>query len=256
MAEILRDTPSEGVARLRMNRPDLLNALSVSVRTAMADEVRAIDENADVRVIIIAGDDKVFAAGGDLTELQRRSAQDTQSEASRVLWLALESCRKPIIAAVNGFALGGGCELAFHCDIIIAGEGAKFGLPEVKIGIMPGAGGTQRFLRAAGHFKAARYLLTGDFMSAAVASEIGIVSEIVPDADVMSHALKIASRIAALPPLAVRSIKEVLRLGADASLETAMTLERKAFQLLFMTEDRREGIAAFLEKRQPMFKGR
>ena len=256
MAEILRDIPSEGVVRLRINRPDVLNALSVSVRAALAQEVRASNADPDVRVIIIAGDDKVFAAGGDLAELQRRSMRDIQSEASRICWVALDDCRKPVIAAVNGFALGGGCELAFHCDIIIAGEGAKFGLPEVKVGIMPGAGGTQRLLRAAGHFKAARYLLTGDFIPAAIASEIGIVSEVVPDADVMPQALKVASKIAALPPLAVRSIKEVLRLGADVPLETAMSLERKAFQLLFATEDRQEGISAFLEKRQPVFKGR
>jgi len=256
MAEILRDTPAEGVALLRINRPEVLNALNMSVRAAMAEEVRAIDADPGVQVIIIAGDDKAFAAGADLAELRRRSVHDTQFEASRVSWLALEACRKPIIAAVNGFALGGGCELAFHCDIIIAGEGAKFGLPEVKVGIMPGAGGTQRFLRAAGHFKAARYLLTGDFIPAAVASEIGIVSEVVPDAEVMPHALRIASKIAALPPLAVQSIKEVLRLGADVSLDTALTLERKAFQLLFATEDRDEGISAFLEKRKPTFKGR
>ena len=156
---------------------------------------------------------------------------------------------------MHGFALGGGCELAFHCDIIIAGENARFGLPEVRLGIMPGAGGTQRLLRAAGHFKASRYLLTGDHIPAAVASEMGLVSEVVADAEVMPQALKIASRIAANPPLSVDAIKEVIRLGADASLETALVLERKAFQLLFATDDRNEGIAAFLEKRQTELQG-
>jgi enoyl-CoA hydratase/carnithine racemase len=168
----------------------------------------------------------------------------------------MEACRKPILAAVNGFALGGGCELALHCDIIIAGEGAKFGLPEVKVGIMPGAGGTQRLLRAAGKFKAMRYALTGDFIPAPEALAMGIASEVVPDEAVLAHTLKIASKIAALAPLSVDAIKEALLLGQDAPLDAALVLERKAFQLLFASEDRAEGISAFLEKRKPIFKGR
>ena len=256
MSEVVRESPQAGVALLRINRPEVLNALSVPVRLALAAEIDALSDDDETRVIVITGGDKVFAAGADLSELKTRTVKDAQTKQSRAAWVALDNCPKPVIAAVNGFALGGGCELAFHCDIIIAGEGAKFGLPEVKVGIMPGAGGTQRFVRAAGKFKASRYLFTGDFIPAAAALEMGICSEVVKDEDVIPHALKIASKIAAQAPLAVAALKEVVRLGPDASLEAALTLERKSFQLLFATEDRDEGIAAFLEKRKPDFKGR
>jgi enoyl-CoA hydratase len=255
MAEVLKEFPTEGVALLQINRPEVLNALSLSVRRSIAQEINALSVDTGIRAIVIAGGEKAFASGVDLRELQERTVHDPRFQEGRIAWTALERCRKPVIAAVNGFALGGGCELVFHCDIIIAGESAIFGLPEVKVGLMPGAGGTQRLLRTVGHFKAARYLLTGDFIPAAVAFEMGIVSEVVSDLNVLPHALKIASKIAALAPLAVDSIKEVIAVGADASLDTALVLERKAFQLLFATEDRDEGISAFLEKRAPVFKG-
>ncbi len=256
MSEILREDPSEGVVLLRLNRPEQLNALSLSIRAALATHINALDADPQVRAIVITGDDRAFAAGADLAELQKRTVHDTQFKASRVAWIALEACEKPIIAAVNGYALGGGCELALHCDIIIAGTNAKFGQPEVKVGIMPGAGGTQRFLRATGKYRGLRYLLTGDMIPAETAFTLGLVSEVVPDAEVLPHALKLASKIAALPPLAIAATKEVANLGADAPLATALNLERKAFQLLFATQDRDEGIAAFMEKRKPVFKGR
>jgi enoyl-CoA hydratase/carnithine racemase len=160
-----------------------------------------------------------------------------------------------VIAAVNGFALGGGCELALHCDIIIAGEGAKLGQPEVKLGIMPGAGGTQRFVRAVGKFAAMRWLLSGDMLSAEDALRLGLVSEVVPDSEVLVHSVALAARIAALAPLAVAAIKESVLLGPDAPLPVALSLERKAFQLLFASADRAEGLQAFLERRKPQFKG-
>ncbi|MBI3515701.1 MAG: enoyl-CoA hydratase/isomerase family protein, partial [Proteobacteria bacterium] len=172
------------------------------------------------------------------------------------LWGPVTACMKPIIAAVNGFALGGGCELAMHCDIIVAGVGAKFGLPEVRVGIMPGAGGTQRLTRAVGKFHAMRMILTGAMISGEEAGRIGLASEVVPDAEVLPTALKLADQIAALPPLSVMSIKEVVIAGADASLETSLMLERKAMHLLFAAQDRREGVTAFLEKRKPKFEGR
>jgi enoyl-CoA hydratase/carnithine racemase len=256
MSEVLEEHPSEGVALLRINRPEVLNALSMSVRAALAASLTRLDADPAVRAIVITGDDRAFAAGADLVELKQRSVLDKAFRDSRVAWEAMEACRKPILAAVNGFALGGGCELALHCDIIIAGEGAKFGLPEVKVGIMPGAGGTQRLLRAAGKFKAMRYALTGDFIPAPEAFAMGIASEVVPDEAVLAHTLKIASKIAALAPLSVDAIKEALLLGQDAPLDAALVLERKAFQLLFASEDRAEGISAFLEKRKPIFKGR
>lgn len=254
--EILDERPAPGVALLRLNRPEALNALSMSIRATLARLIDALDENPDVRAIVITGDRKAFAAGADLVELRARTVLDTTFRSSRAAWDALDACATPIIAAVNGFALGGGCELALHCDIIIAGEGAKFGLPEVKVGIMPGAGGTQRLVRAAGKFQAMRYLLTGDFIPAAVALQMGLASEVVADDDVLAHALAVAGKIAALPPLSVTSIKEVVRLGPDAPLAAALSMERKAFQLLFASEDRIEGIDAFLEKRKPNFKGR
>lgn len=255
MSEVLIETPAPGVTLLRINRPEVLNALSFSVRAEMAEHVNQLVKNDSVKVIVITGNEKAFAAGADLKELQRRTVFDSQFEESRVAWKALEECPKPIIAAVNGYALGGGCELALHCDIIIAGEGAKLGLPEVKVGIMPGASGTQRFLRAVGNYKAARYLLTGDFMDAKTAFGMGLVSEVVADEEVLPFTLKLAEKIARRAPLSLDAIKSVIKYGPDASLQTALLLERKNFQLLFASEDRDEGIAAMLEKREPQFKG-
>lgn len=256
MAEIIEERPAPGVALLRLNRPEALNALSMSIRRTLAEIIGRLDGDGETRAIVITGDEKAFAAGADLVELKARTVHDKAFRESRVAWVAMEACRIPLIAAVNGFALGGGCELALHCDIVIAGEGARFGLPEVRVGIMPGAGGTQRLLRAAGKFKAMRYALTGDHIPGDEAALMGLASECVADAEVVPHALKIAAKIAAAPPIAVDAIKEVISLGEDASLETALVLERKAFQLLFATEDRDEGISAFLEKRKPIFRGR
>jgi enoyl-CoA hydratase len=255
-SKVIVERPLTGVAVIRINRPEVHNALSMSVRAEMAHHIVAFDADPDVRAIVITGGDKVFAAGADLVELRARKLHDKAFRESRVAWEALESCRMPVIAAVNGLALGGGCELALHCDIIIAGEGANFAQTEVKLGIMPGAGGTQRFLRATGKFVAMRYLLTGDFIPARTALAMGLISEVVPDVEVLAHALKLASKIAALPPLAIDAIKEAVILGADVPLEAGLVLERKSFQLLFGTEDRDEGINAFLEKRKPSFKGR
>ena len=256
MSLILFERPRDHVALLRINRPEVRNALSLPVREELAAHITALSADSDIRAIVITGDEKAFASGADLGELARRKVIDPSFQASQAAWKAIEACPKPIIAAVNGYALGGGCELMLHCDIVIAGEGAKVGQPEVKVGIMPGAGGTQRFVRAAGVYKAMRWLLTGDMLDAATAHDIGIVSEVTPDTAVLDHALDLAAKIAALPPLAVAASKEVVALGADAPLSTALALERKAFQLLFATEDRMEGINAFLEKRAPAFKGR
>ena len=255
MAELIEERPEAGVALLRINRPEVLNALSMSVRRDLAEAVTRLDSDAETRAIVITGDRKAFAAGADLPELLARTVHDKAFRESRVAWEAIEACRIPVIAAVNGFALGGGCELALHCDMIIAGEGARFGLPEVRVGIMPGAGGTQRLLRSVGKYRAMRYALTGDHFTGAQAAAMGLVSEVVADDDVVSHAINIAAKIASLPPISVDAIKEVLVLGGDAPLEVAMLLERKAFQLLFATDDKNEGISAFLEKRKPRFKG-
>jgi enoyl-CoA hydratase len=256
MSEVLRETVSEGVAVIRLNRPERLNALSLSMRTSLAAAFHSMSEDESVRAVVITGDMRAFAAGADLEELAIRATIDVNFAKARVVWMAMEAFPKPIIAAVNGLALGAGCELAMHCDIIIAGEGALFGQPEVKLGIMPGAGGTQRLLRAVGKFAAMRVLLTGDPMSAADAQRVGLVSEVLPDAEVLPHALEVAGRIATLAPLAVASIKETVLAGENVPLSMALALERKAFQLLFATEDRREGIEAFSAKRKPQFRGR
>jgi enoyl-CoA hydratase len=256
MPDIVQSQPSDAVALLRLNRPEQMNALSLSVRELLAEHIRSLSNDDSIRCIVITGDEKAFAAGADVNELAKRSVLDVAFGKSRAAWVALESCPKPVIAAINGYALGGGCELAMHCDVIIAGENAKLGQPEVKLGIMPGAGGTQRFVRAVGKFAAMRWLLTGEILSAAEALRIGLISEVVPDGEVLNHALALAARIAGLPPLAVAAIKESVLLGPDAPLTTALALERKAFQLLFATEDRGEGIRAFQERRKPQFKGR
>lgn len=256
MSVVLLERPGPGVALLRLNRPDRLNALNMAVREELARHLTELAGDDSIRCVVITGDEKAFAAGADVAELAERTPTDAAFTRSRVAWVAMERYRRPIIAAVNGFALGGGCELAMHCDIIIAGEGAKLGQPEVKLGIMPGAGGTQRLVRAVGKFAAMRWLLTGDLLGAAEAHRLGLVSEVVVDDRVLPHALEIAGRIAALSPVAVTAIKEAVLLGADLPLEAALRLEAQSFQMLFATEDRTEGIRAFIEKRKPEFKGR
>ena len=256
MSVVLLERPGDGIALLRLNRPERLNALNMAVRESLATHFTELAADDTVRCVVITGDEKAFAAGADLTELLERTPTDPAFAKTRAAWAAIERYRRPIIAAVNGFALGGGCELAMHCDIIIAGQGAKLGQPEVKVGVMPGAGGTQRLVRALGKFAAMRWLLTGDSLSAPDAHRLGLVSEVVADGEVLQHALAIAARIAALPPLAVVAIKETVLLGSDLPLEAALRLEGEKFQTLFATEDRTEGMRAFLEKRKPEFKGR
>ena len=255
MAVVLLERPAAGVALLRLNRPERLNALNMAVREDLAAHFTELAADDSVRCVVVTGDEKAFAAGADVAELAQRTPTDEAFAKSRAAWAAVERYRRPIVAAVNGFALGGGCELALHCDIIIAGEGAKLGQPEVKLGIMPGAGGTQRFARAAGKFSAMRWLLTGDLLSAFQAHQLGLVSEVVPDGEVLKHALGIAAHIATLPPLAVAAIKDAVLRGADLPLDAALRLEGQSFQQLFASEDRAEGMRAFLEKRKPEFKG-
>ena len=256
MAEVLLERPSAHVALVKLNRPEARNALNMATRRLLAEHVGALGRDAAVRAIVVTGNEQAFAAGADITEMAGATPIDMMLRNVQQFWDPLASCPTPMIAAVNGFALGGGCELAMHCDIIVAGTGAKFGLPEVRIGIMPGAGGTQRLTRAVGKFQAMRMVLTGVMVSGEEALRIGLASEVVPDAEVLPTALKLAEQIAALPPLSVRSIKEVVLAGQDAALDTAMLLERKAMHLLFDSHDRKEGMTAFLEKRKPQFEGR
>ncbi len=256
MTEVLLEKPAVGVAVVRLNRPEVRNALNLTVRELLAKHFTDLGSDEVTRCIILTGGDKVFAAGADIRDMVDRTPMEMMARRTDRLWAPIASCPKPVIAAVNGYALGGGCELAMQADIIVAGEGASFGQPEVRIGIMPGAGGTQRLTRAVGKFRAMRMLLTGEPVSARDALTMGLVSEVVADAEVSETALRIAKTIASMPPVAVMQIKEVTLAGQDASLEAAMVLERKAFQLLFSTADQKEGMRAFLEKRKPEFRGR
>ena len=244
-----------GVAVVRINRPDARNALNTEVRTGLAEAMSALGEDNQVRAIVLTGDETSFAAGADLKEMATLSTVDHYLRHTERLWLAIARCPTPIVAAVNGFALGGGMELAMHCDIIVAGENAQFGQPEVKVGIMPGAGGTQRLTRAVGKFKAMQICLQGRPFSGTEAAAMGLASDVVPDADVFDTAMKIARDIARMPPLAIEQIKEVILHGQDSSLEAGLALERKSLQILFSSEDKKEGVAAFIEKRRPSFKG-
>ncbi len=256
MPFVLLEFPTDHVALLRMNRPEALNALNTATRVELTDHFRQLGEDENVRCIVITGNEKAFVAGADLKEMAEKCTAEITLSTARERWRVIAGCPKPVIAAVNGFALGGGCELAMHADIIIAGENAKFGQPEVRVGIMAGGGGTQRLTRAVGKFKAMKMLLTGEPVSAGEAFEMGLASEVVADELVLDRALEMAATIAALPPLAIRQTKEVVLAGADCSLDAGLTLERKAFDILFVTEDQKEGMRAFIEKRKPEFKGK
>ncbi|MCB8820822.1 enoyl-CoA hydratase-related protein [Microvirga rosea] len=244
------------VACVRIDRPEARNALSRAVRERLAEIFTDLAADDGVSCAVLTGTDKVFAAGADIKAMSNAQPVDMMLRAGERTWAPIKDFPKPLIAAVNGFALGGGCELAMHADIIIAGEGARFGQPEIKVGIIPGAGGTQRLVRAVGKFKAMKILLTGEPVMARDAEAMGLVSEVVPDAEVLERAIDLARQIAALPPLAARKIKELVLQGSDLPLESALVLERHAFQLMFGTADQKEGMAAFLEKRPPSFTGR
>ena len=256
MPVVLAEQPAAGVLLLRINRPEARNALNMEVRKALVDELESAAANPEIRAAIITGNEKAFAAGADIREMRDLGPIEAMQRGAHKLWDRIAAFPKPLIAAVNGYALGGGCELALHCDIIIAGESAKFGQPEVKVGILPGGSGTQRLVRAVGKYKAMLLILTGEMIGAREASEMGLVSRVVSDDQVVSHAIEMAAGIAKLAPLAVELAKEVVLAGQDASLASGLSLERKALWLAFATEDKREGMSAFLEKRPPNFKGK
>lgn len=253
--EVVVIHPAPGVALLTLNRPGARNALNQSMRQTLAEHFHSLGQDMSIRCVILTGGTTVFAAGADLREVAQCTPIDMYLRHVERLWKAVADCPKPVIAAVNGYALGGGCELAMHADLIVAGRGATFGQPEIKVGIMPGAGGTQRLVRAIGKFQAMKMLLTGLPVNAEEAQVMGLVSEVVDDDQVLVRALELAGMIAKLPPLAAEQIKEVVLAGMDAPLNTALTLERKAFHLLFASADQKEGMSAFLEKRKPDFKG-
>ncbi len=248
--------PADRVAVVRIERPEKRNALSVALRRDLVQVLQTLDADAAVRAIVLAGGAEVFAAGADLAEIAEAGAIDMLLRDTYSLWSAIGRIGTPLLAAVRGKALGGGFELALHADLIVAGEQARFGLPEIKVGLMPGGGGTQRLLRLIGRQRTLQYLLTGDTLSAAAALALGIVNSVVADAEVESAAIALAARVAAMPPLAVRQIREVVAAGADCPLDAALRLEHKALQLLCASDDKREGIRAFFERRPPHYQGR
>jgi enoyl-CoA hydratase len=255
-AVVITERPAGGVGLIRINRPEARNALNLEVRKLIGQHLTEMSDDESIRCIVLTGNDKAFAAGADIKEMASASTIDMLLRGTQKMWRTIYACPKPVIAAVSGFALGGGCELAMTCDIIIAGESAKFGQPEVKIGIIPGGGGTQRLPRTVGKYKAMRYVLTGDLFGAKEAEAMGLVSEIVPDAEVEKRAVAMAAQIAELAPLAIQQTKESVIRGMDAALETGLTLETRTLQMLFASKDQKEGMAAFIEKRKPKFEGR
>ncbi|MGH2404939.1 MAG: enoyl-CoA hydratase-related protein [bacterium] len=244
------------VGIITLNRPKVLNALNRDTMDEIVTALEGFDRDDGIRCIILTGNERAFAAGADVNEMAAATPVDMLASYRFQQWERIRKLGKPIIAAVRGFALGGGCELAMLCDMIVAGEGARFGQPEINIGIMPGAGGTQRLTRAVGKARAMEIVLTGRHVTATEAAAAGLVTRVVPDEVTLSEARKLAQQIAEKPPMAVRLAKESVLKAFDTTLEVGLDFERKAFYLLFATEDKAEGIQAFLAKRPPTFKGR
>lgn len=253
---IIVDDPEDGVRRITLNRPDKRNALNSQVLAEIAGVLDEAGSEDKVRAVVMTGGEKVFAAGADLKQMAEMDAIDVHLDARRAHWATIRRFEKPIVAAVNGFALGGGCELAMHADIIIAGDSAQFGQPEVNLGIIPGAGGTQRLVRSVGKSVAMKMVLAGEFISAADALSFGLAAEVVADAESIPRAVELAKLIASKPPLAVRLGKDAVLKSFEMPLDAALDYERRAFTILSASDDRNEGIAAFFEKRKPDFKGR
>ncbi len=252
----IRTEKEEGFTIIRFNRPEVLNALNMTLMEELVDALKALDADPSTKCIILTGNEKAFAAGADIKEMADASAVTMLQRDQFAKWDAIRHIKKPIIAAVSGFALGGGCELAMTCDIIIASETAQFGQPEINIGVMPGAGGTQRLTRAVGKYKAMEMVLTGGMINAADAQRWGLVNKVVPVEYYLDEARNLARVIASKPPLAVRLAKESILKSFDTTIETGLQYERKNFYLLFASEDQKEGMKAFTEKRRPDWKGK
>ena len=247
----------EGVALVTIDRREARNALSFALLAQLADALESLDADGRTRVAIVTGaGDRAFAAGADIVELADQTPDRLRAEGHFGSWDRIGAIGIPLIAAVRGFALGGGCELAMTCDLIVAGDDARFGQPEIKIGVMPGAGGTQRLTRAIGIARAMELVLTGRMIDAADAHAAGLVTSVVPAADVVDAALTLADTIASMPPLAVRAAKRSVLAAAELPLSAGLRAEREAFFDLFGTEDQREGMRAFQDKRPPTWTGR
>ncbi|MER3525283.1 MAG: enoyl-CoA hydratase [Ignavibacteria bacterium] len=249
-------TKQEGYAVVQLNRPDVLNALNIALMVELVDALETLDNDHDVRCIVLTGNEKAFAAGADIKEMMDATAIDMLTRDQFARWDRIRKIKKPLIAAVSGYALGGGCELVMTCDMVIASETARFGQPEINIGVMPGAGGTQRLTRAVGKVKAMEMVLTGRMISADEAMRWGLVNKVVPVEYYLEEAKGWAKEIAAKPPLAVKLAKEAVLKAFDTTIEGGLEFERKNFYLLFASEDQKEGMSAFVEKRKAAWKGR
>lgn len=244
------------IATVQLNRPDVLNALNLDLMVQLVETLETLDDDPDVRCIVIHGNERAFAAGADITEMADASSTDMLIRDQFTRWDRIRRIKTPVIAAVSGFALGGGCELTMICDMIVASETARFGQPEINIGIMPGAGGTQRLTRAVGKAIAMEMVLAGRFLTADEARDHGLVNMVVPVEFYLEEAKNLARTIATRPPISARLAKESVLKAFDTSLQDALELERKNFYLLFSTDDAHEGMNAFVEKRRPTFEGK
>lgn len=252
---LVEEQAKNHIALIRLNRPKELNALNLQLMLELKQALQALDQNEEVRCIVITGNEQAFAAGADIKQMESRTPVDLIKIDQFETWDQIRKTSKPVIAAVSGFALGGGCELAMLCDMIVASESAKFGQPEIKIGIMPGAGGTQRLTRAVGKALAMEMVLTGKFISAQEAHAAGLINRVVPDELYLDEAFKLAAEVAAMSPISIRLAKESVLKAFETGLQEGLFFERKNFYLTFTSEDQKEGMKAFIEKRKPDFKG-
>ena len=256
MGDLVETSIDRHVALCRLNRPQTRNALSPEVMEELAGLVESFDAGPDVRCIVIAGSDEVFASGADIGALRERTFQESLVHPAAAFWRRLAACRAPLIAAVSGWALGGGCELALCCDMIVASEKAVFGQPEITLGIIPGGGGTQRLARVAGKQRAMELVLTGRRFDAREAQSIGIVNEVCAEGEWLERALALARTVAERPPIATRLAKQAVLAAEETALAAGLETERRLYELSMATEDRIEGMKAFLDKRKPRFEGR
>jgi enoyl-CoA hydratase/carnithine racemase len=256
VADLIEQSIDGHVALLRIDRPEARNALSPELMGELAAAVEAADADPELRCIVIAGSDEVFASGADIGALAEREFHEALFHPAADFWGRLAGCRTPLVAAVSGWALGGGCELALCCDLIVASESAVFGQPEITLGIIPGGGGTQRLARVAGKHRAMDLVLTGRRFDAEEAERLGIVAFVTKKRQWLEQALELAHRIASRPPIAARLAKQAVLAAEEGAMSAGLAQERRLYELAMATEDRVEGMRAFLEKRRPQFRGR
>jgi len=252
---ILTETHGQ-VGLITINRPQAMNALNNQLMRELMDALDAFDKNEGIGAMVIAGNEKAFAAGADIKEMADRTIEQMMDRDHVAVFGRIRTIRKPVIAAVSGWALGGGCEIALSCDMIVASESAKFGLPEVTIGVIPGAGGTQRLVRAVGKAIAMEMILNNRTLSAQEALQFGLLNQVVPVSDFLNEALKLAEEIAARAPLAMRAAKKMINQSYERFLSDGLEQEKQVFYNLFGSEDQKEGMQAFIEKRKPEWKGK